>query len=67
MKDWPEASLSSNVFNLAAFGAPGEGERERPRRVTGKINPVGQQENLSRAARGGENVQVAAPASGCRR
>ena len=53
-------ACSSNVFNLAASGAPDEIERQRPARcIAGEINPVREQENLSRAAGGGKNVEVA--------
>ena len=60
--------LEFERVQLGRVGAPGEGERERPlRRVTGKINPVGQQEDPARAAGGGENVEIARERPGCRR
>ena len=55
--DWPEASLSSNVFNLAAPLRPMNANVSGA--VAGKINLVGEQENFSRATGGSENVEVA--------
>ena len=52
--------MSSNVFSFAALMRAGEGERERSVcRVAGKINPVGEVINFSRAARGVENIEIA--------
>ena len=52
--------LEFKRVQLGRIGAAGKGERERSlRRVTGKINPVGQQEHPARAARGAENIEIA--------
>ena len=52
--------MISNVFNLAVLVRPVKVSVSGPlRRVTGKINLVGQQEDPARAAGGGENVEIA--------